>query len=137
MKKKDTIFLVEDDEEDVEFFKEALSHSTFDGELVAVKSGEALMNAVHSAEKNNLPDVILLDLNMPLKDGFQALAELRSNSRFTDIPVMILTASSRKDDELRCYSLGCDRFFRKPFAFDEYRLIIDHILETLRSRAVS
>jgi CheY-like chemotaxis protein len=70
------------------------------------------------------PDVIVLDLNMPLKDGFQTLYEIRNNPSLSVIPVIILTASSNKEDEMRCLELGCQSYFTKPDRIDDYNRVI-------------
>ena len=116
------IYLVDDDSDDLEIMKEALVENSYKGPVLTVHNGQALMDRLQSA--TDKPDVIILDLNMPLKDGFQALEEIRSMPHMNNIAVIILTASSRKEDEIRCLELGCNYFFRKPVVMKEYSSLV-------------
>jgi CheY-like chemotaxis protein len=116
------IYLVDDDSDDLEILKEALVENSYKGPVLAVHNGQALMDRLQSA--TDKPDVIILDLNMPLKDGFQALEEIRRMPHMNKIAVIILTASSRKEDEIRCLELGCNYFFRKPVIMKEYSSLV-------------
>jgi CheY-like chemotaxis protein len=116
------IYLVDDDSDDVEIMKEALVENSYKGPVFSVNNGQALMDRLQTA--TDKPDVVILDLNMPLKDGFQALEEIRSMPHLNNIAVIILTASSRKEDEIRCLELGCNYFFRKPYVMKEYSSLV-------------
>jgi CheY-like chemotaxis protein len=112
------VLLADDDFDDLELVKEAFFESGFQGSIATAWNGQMLMDQLHhSAER---PDLILLDLNMPLKSGFEALEEIKQNPLLKSIPVMILTASTRKEDELKCFELGCFSFWRKPVSMAEY-----------------
>ena len=76
-----------------------------------------------------LPKLILLDLNMPLKDGYQALAEIKQDEVLRSIPVVILTSSSKPEDEPICFNLGAEQFFRKPLSMDEYDELASGLLQ--------
>jgi CheY-like chemotaxis protein len=85
-----------------------------------VSNGKLLMDRLHQTD-NEKPDVIVLDLNMPLKNGFEALKEIKNSPSLSAIPVIILTASSNKQDEIRCLELGCNFFYTKPSTMNDYR----------------
>lgn len=114
------VYLADDDIDDIEIVQEALIMNDYTGPLVTVANGRLLMEMLHRVDKLSIPDVILLDLNMPLKDGFEALKEIKENPSLRNIPVIILTASSRKEDEARCFELGCSFFYTKPSRLDDY-----------------
>lgn len=119
------VLLADDDFDDLELVKEAFYKSGFQGSIATALNGQLLMDQLHhSAER---PDLILLDLNMPLKSGFEALKEIKQDPLLKSIPVMILTASSRKEDELKCFELGCISFWRKPVTMDEYNTLANGV----------
>lgn len=119
------VYLVDDDSDDLEFVQEALISNSYKGPVDTATNGKELLERL-TFEKAR-PDVIVLDLNMPLVDGFQALYRLKNNPLFEKIPVIILTASSNKDDEKRCHALGCTSFFTKPSKIEEYNLLVSTI----------
>lgn len=88
---------------------------------------ERLTGDSHSAHVP-LPDLLLLDLNMPLKDGRQALQELRSNPCFATLPIVVLTTSSSDEDKNACIAAGANDYVVKPSSFTE----LLHIVETLQ-----
>ena len=123
------VYLVDDDTDDLELMQEAFSRSGFQGQLVCANNGEDFLSKLH---RSNRPELIVLDLNMPLKDGFEVLAELKKSRNYSLIPVAILTASHNRQDEERCVDLGCNLFLRKPSTFDGYRAIIATLFNFLR-----
>jgi CheY-like chemotaxis protein len=127
------IYLVDDDNDDVEIMKEALFENSYKGPVLTENNGQALMDRLQRTASK--PDVIILDLNMPLKDGFEALQEIRSTPHLNSIAVIILTASSRKEDEIRCLELGCNYFFKKPFIMKEYSNLVDVVKKFIRKAA--
>ena len=116
------VYLVDDDVDDLEFVQEALVSNSYKGPVDTATNGQQLLERL--ADQKTKPDVIILDLNMPLLDGFQALHRIKSNPTFSRIPVIILTASTNKDDEMRCFALGCTSFFRKPSRLDQYSELV-------------
>lgn len=126
------VLLVDDDIDDLEMVHEAFVRNDFQGEIASLPNGEALMSRLKTDSKR--PEIIILDLNMPLKDGFEVLAEIKTNERFSAIPVVILTASSNRHDEMRCKQLGCALFFRKPSSINDYDALVMLILNYLQSK---
>ena len=121
------VYLVDDDVDDLEIVQEALHFNSYKGAVKTAPNGLALMADLRNGNSSAKPDVIVLDLNMPLKNGFEVLSEIRSNPDLNKIPVIVLTASSSKLDETRCIELGCTFFFRKPFNLQEYDPIVSTV----------
>lgn len=117
------IYLVDDDIDDLEIIQDAFVQNGYAGPIVMFYNGQALMDKLlEDAEAR--PDVVLLDLSMPFKDGFETLQEIKTHPLIRTIPVIILTGSQSKEDELRCFQLGCNLFFNKPNSMQEYESIL-------------
>jgi len=119
-----TILMADDDQDDCLLVKEALKESRLHNELYFVEDGEELMNYLHHRGKYELerpsprPGLILLDLNMPRKDGREALREIRADPDLRAIPIVVLTTSKEDEDILRSYDLGANSFVSKPVTFE-------------------
>jgi CheY-like chemotaxis protein len=115
--RKILILMADDDRDDCMLFEEALRESTLDFQLLCVENGQALTEYLeecgNQGESAPRPDLIILDLNMPVKDGRQALREIRANRALKDINVMVLTESKNEVDQLLCYGLGVKAFLSK------------------------
>jgi len=118
-----TILCADDDPEDRLLMQEAWQESRVANRLDFVEDGEDLMDYLHrrgkyaSPEGATLPGLILLDLNMPRKDGREALKEIKSSPGLRSIPVVVLTTSKAEADILRAYDLGVNSFIVKPVTF--------------------
>jgi len=118
------ILVADDDEDDCLLIKEAISENKLDTSLFTVNDGEELMDYLYHRNKyqNHMdsprPDLILLDLNMPRKDGREALQEIKNDDDLKKIPVVILTTSSTQDDILKTYKTGANSFITKPITFE-------------------
>ena len=117
------ILVAEDDADDCRLMQDAFTESGFNGVVRFVGDGEELMDRLlhrgrHANTDSPRPDLILLDLNMPRKDGREALAEIRRHSEFCRLPVVIFTTSKADTDISRVYELGANSFVTKPAAFD-------------------
>jgi CheY-like chemotaxis protein len=119
-----TILLADDDEEDLLMTQEALQQSRLGNDLRFAPDGEELMDYLLRRGRytdpadSPTPGLILLDLNMPKKDGREALAEIKSNPQLRKIPVIVLTTSSAEEDIFRSYDLGVSSFITKPVTFE-------------------
>ena len=119
-----TILLAEDDPDDRMLAMEAFEESRLLNSLEMVEDGEELMDYLHRTGKyandecKSLPGLILLDLNMPRKDGREALKEIKSDPNLRRIPIVVLTTSKAEEDILRTYDLGVNSFVVKPVTFD-------------------
>jgi CheY-like chemotaxis protein len=118
--------MADDDDDDRLLARDALTESRVGGEVRFVANGEELMDylcrrgkygAAGSAPR---PAIILLDLNMPLKDGREALREIKSDPDLRRIPVVVLTTSKADTDVGAIYELGANSFITKPFQFDAF-----------------
>ncbi len=118
------ILMAEDDPDDRLFSSEALEKAHLRNELRFVEDGQELMDYLHCRGKYSRPDdcpppgIILLDLNMPRKDGREALQEIKTDPRLKLIPVVVLTTSRAEEDIVRSYDLGVSGYITKPVTFD-------------------
>jgi len=124
------IFLADDDEDDQFMFQEALKEIHAPTNLVTASDGEQLMEVLHSLN-GNLPDVLFLDLNMPRKNGFQCLIEIRQNEKFSSLRTIILSTSYQEEVIESLYENGADHYVKKPTEFSELKMIIERVLGTI------
>ncbi|HEY8749139.1 MAG TPA: response regulator [Tepidisphaeraceae bacterium] len=119
-----TILLADDDADDRMLTRDALAESRLANNLKFVEDGEQLMDYLfrrgdwESPDVSPRPGLILLDLNMPRKDGREALREIKGNPHLRHIPVVVLTTSKAEEDIYRTYDLGVNSFITKPVTFD-------------------
>lgn len=115
------ILIADDDQDDCMMIKEALQESHLLNQLQFVHDGDELIKCLEAkiSKGHPLPGLILLDLNMPKKDGREALKELKGDPKFRQIPVVVLTTSKAEEDIFRTYNLGVNSFITKPVTFDE------------------
>jgi CheY-like chemotaxis protein len=117
------ILLADDDDEDLQMTVEALRESRLANDVRITRDGEELMDYLLrrgrylDAADAPVPGLILLDLNMPKKDGREALAEIKSNPVLRKIPVIVLSTSKAEEDIFRSYDLGVNSFITKPVTF--------------------
>lgn len=119
-----TLLLADDDADDRLLMQEALEESRLVNDLRFVTDGEELMDYLcrrgdyADPAQSPKPGLILLDLNMPRKDGREALEEIKANPALRRIPIVILTTSKAEQDVLRSYDLGVNSFITKPVTFE-------------------
>ncbi len=118
------VYLVDDDTDDLELLQEALVRNNYKGPVRTAINGLELMRELGASPTTQPPDVIVLDLNMPLKNGFQVLEEIKGHPSLHSVPVIVLTASTNKKDEIKCLELGCKYFFQKPHTMPDYNPIV-------------
>ena len=122
--KRITILIADDDAEDRMMIRDAFEENRLANDLRFVENGEELMDYLtsqgkyRSSESCPKPGLILLDLNMPKKDGREALKEIKNNSDLKGIPVVVLTTSKTEEDVYRTYDLGVNSFITKPVTFE-------------------
>ena len=118
-----TLLLADDDPDDRLLARQALEKSRLVSDLRCVEDGEELLDYLHRRGKYSdpkespRPGLILLDLNMPRKDGREALREIKSDPRLRDIPIVVLTTSKAEEDIARTYHLGVNSYITKPVKF--------------------
>jgi len=124
------ILLVEDNPADVRLITEVIRDSKIIKECHVVKDGAEALQFLHREgefEKAPIPDVILLDLNLPKINGFEVLEELKNNVLLEKIPVIILTSSSNEENIKKCYQLYANCYVVKPTEFNDYEEVIKTI----------
>lgn len=118
------ILLADDDEEDRMLACDALKESRLSNDIYCVTDGEDLMEYLHRQGKYTTeaesprPGLILLDLNMPKKDGREALREIKSDPQLRQIPVVVMTTSKAHEDIFNSYDSGASSFISKPVTFE-------------------
>ena len=118
-----TILLADDDPDDRQLTRDAFVENRLANSLDTVEDGEELLDYLNrrgkfdNLKQTPLPGLILLDLNMPRKDGREALKELKLNPEFRRIPIVVLTTSKAEEDIVRSYDLGVNSYITKPVTF--------------------
>ena len=116
------ILIAEDDADDRFLLNAAFEENGFKDKLHFVENGVELLDFLHSITQNNLsaklPSFILLDLNMPKKDGREVLKELKQNPLYKKIPVIIFSTTNNEQEMRRCYELGANSYITKPNSFE-------------------
>lgn len=124
------ILLVEDNSADVRLTREALKEAKVSNNLAVVDDGEkamAYLRRENGYEDASVPDLILLDLNLPRKDGREVLADIKADPRLRQIPVVVLTTSAAEEDILRSYDLHANCYVTKPVQFEQFVTIVKSI----------
>jgi len=127
------ILVAEDDEDDRIMIKDAWEESRLSNAIYFVKDGEELMDYLRrlgrfsDASLSPRPGLILLDLNMPKKDGREALREIKSDPQLRSIPVVALTTSQAEEDISHTYDLGVNSFIAKPVSFESLVEILKNL----------
>jgi len=124
------ILMVEDNLGDVRLVREAMKEGKLTNRLSVVNDGVAAMAFLRREGRfvdAPRPDLILLDLNLPKKDGREVLAELKADTAFRRIPVVVLTTSHAEQDMLSAYDLYANCYITKPVDFDKFMKVVKHI----------
>jgi CheY-like chemotaxis protein len=126
------IVIADDDLEDHELIKKAVKECDLNYIVTSVYNGMQLMNLLlrkgfYKTEFTHNPDLVILDLKMPIMDGYEALRQIRSNPGLQDIPVYVITESDTADDRKKLVEAGADGFYTKPFSFDELLKLVGTI----------
>ncbi|NUO09935.1 MAG: response regulator [Candidatus Brocadia sp.] len=129
-KKSITILMADDDPDDRFMTQEAFNEAKLMNDFRFVEDGEELMDYLYQRGKYSdpksapRPGIILLDLNMPRKDGREVLSETKADANLRRIPVVILTTSKEEEDIIHAYNLGSNSYITKPVSFKELVVII-------------
>ena len=128
--------LIAENDEDEQFFMQDCFEKTGYFKIIAfASSGDELLELLEKGE-NSLPDVILSDLNMPGKNGYDVLKELRADQRFSAIPIVITSTSSIRSVIDTCMRLGASKFMQKPETFVEYGDFAKELAEAIRTQTL-
>lgn len=126
-KEKPRILLVEDNPGDIRLTQEAFKESSLDIQMDVVTDGEMALNFLFKKGRfaNSLkPDIVLLDLNLPKKNGIEVIKELKADAVLKKIPVIVLTTSDADHDISKAYSLHANCYILKPVDFDDFARVI-------------
>ncbi len=126
------ILVVEDNVGDARLIKEVLNEGKLVNSLYVVRDGVQALDFLRNKgeyAKMSLPDLIILDLNLPKKDGREVLAEIKSDEILKKIPVVIMTISQAEEDILRSYNLHANCFITKPIDFNQFSKVVRSIEE--------
>jgi len=149
LEKNDTplnILLVDDNEADVKIAQRAFAQARLKNNLFIVNNGQACVDfvrhqgAYEGSQKAPRPDLILLDISMPVMDGFGVLDNLKNDPEYRSIPIIVLTGSNNAGDIRKSYAKGANSFIRKPVDYEEFVEVIDqvngywHLVTTLPGR---
>lgn len=121
------ILLADDDVDDCHFFKEALGFLPQTTALTTVHDGDELMLYL-TENTEQLPHVLFLDINMPRKNGFECLSEIKQTSKLKDLPVVMFSTSKAPDEINILFKTGADVYIRKPGNFAQLVQVINHAL---------
>jgi len=118
-----TILIADDDADDRMFLEQAMRQNGYDQGIRFVEDGEELMEYLrrqgrYDEQNAPWPNMLILDLNMPRKNGFQALAEIKDDPKLRRLPVIVMTTSSADEDIVKTYNSGVNSFVTKPFNFN-------------------
>lgn len=120
------IALADDDEDDRLFFTDAFSELKINTKVQTFNDGLALMNFLNST--NIFPNILFLDLNMPIKNGIECLEEIKKNSRFNDIAIAIYSTSSSEDHIEETFVKGANIYIKKPSDFATLKKILSDVV---------
>jgi CheY-like chemotaxis protein len=125
-----TVLLVEDDPGDVLLIREAFAEQKVGNRLEVVSDGVEAMRYVRGEDPyagRGVPDLIVLDLNLPRKSGAEVLAEIKADPALATIPIVVLTTSESEEDVMRAYRHHANAYITKPVDFDRFREIVHQI----------
>ena len=124
------ILLVEDSATDVLLTREALKDAKLINKLYVVEDGEQALDFLYRRGKYSNaphPDLIILDLNLPIKNGREVLAEIKANETLKRIPIVVLTTSGAEEDIVKAYNLHANCYIVKPMDFDNFTQIVKDV----------
>ena len=120
------ILLADDDEDDTFLFREALAQIPYEAELTTADNGTELMKKLMATE--TAPDIIFLDMNMPIKNGLECLTEIRSEDKFKETPIIILSTSVADNLLESAYQAGANLYIQKPTSFSSLTKMIQNCI---------
>ena len=129
MTPKSPIIIVDDDSDDRGLIKDAFLENSPNRKFVLLENGDLLLEFLKSASDEESPALILLDLNMPGKDGREVLREIKKDSKTNHIPVIVFSTSSLDKDRIISYELGANCFITKPSSYQEMIYLTDAIMK--------
>ncbi len=125
------ILMADDDDDDTMLFVEAAEKLSSTIKVSLTKDGQKLLNFL---ENSALPDIIFLDLNMPLINGLECLKVIRSDSKYDKVPVIIYSTSQSKRDIDTCFEAGANYYIVKPYDFEDIIMILQKVISNLTDK---
>jgi len=124
------ILLVEDSPNDILITETALKEGRIKNRLIVARDGQEALDILFGADGDDyVPELVLLDLNLPKVDGLEVLQAIKSDPKLRRLPVIVLTASTSEEDIVRSYDLGVNTFISKPVQFEDFMKVIATIRE--------
>jgi DNA-binding response OmpR family regulator len=127
------LLLIEDDIDDVDLLKEAFSDNNITYEMQVIMEGDRV--SPYLANPDSIPSIIIMDLNLPKTDGKEILMEIKSSDAFKNLPLIVFSTSSSKEDVQYAYSLGANKFITKPTTIAGWNETIEIIIDIARTYA--
>jgi CheY-like chemotaxis protein len=134
--KQPLIFVVDDDEDDLLFIKAALMNNIPNGTVSCFIHGRHLLNEL-TRENAPLPSFIIMDLNMPIMNGKDALKQIRTNKALHHIPVVIFSTSNDPNERSQCMASGANNYFCKPSSLNIYDGIVQNLKKEFIDKAIA
>jgi len=130
------VLIAEDDVDDADIITLSFEKCNFFNKVNLVKNGEQLLTFLND-NRNALPDVILTDLNMPKKDGYEAMVDIANDPDFKKIPVFVYSSTINPAYASKCKDLGAKDFLVKPFSLFDFDIIPDQIIKFLKQESIN
>ena len=121
------IFLIEDDADDIELLEVSLKDNNVDYDMEVVMEGDKVQNYLQNCKE--LPDIIVMDFNLPRVHGREIIKQIKSNEDFRRIPLIVLTTSTAKEDIEYSYKMGADTFITKPTTIQGFNATVGAIVQ--------
>ncbi len=136
MDKKIRILLIEDDVDDVELLQESLNSRNIPFAMNVIKDGSAAVSFCENSS-DFLPDIIVMDFNLPRVHGRDVIAKIRCNGKFANIPILVLSTSSAKEDIAYASKIGADKYLIKPATIEAIQETVETIVAMATGRTIS
>ncbi len=121
------IFLIEDDADDIELLEVSLKDNQVDYNIEVVMEGDKVLDYIKNCQ--NLPHVIVMDFNLPRVHGREIIKQIKANNEFRNIPLIVLTTSTAKEDIEYSYQMGADSFITKPTTIQGFNATVGMIVQ--------
>jgi CheY-like chemotaxis protein len=125
LRQNKTLFIVDDDEDDISLVKSAFLENNLTYDITSFGCGTDLIE--HFDKEEYVPDLILMDLNMPKMNGFQTMEILRKSERLKHIPIIVFTTSGHSEEVMKSYRIGGNSFITKPSKYSELLILIQKL----------
>ncbi len=128
--KKNNILLIDDNSDDIFLTKLAIKKANIQSDICVVNNGEEAISFLNKSGRENLPDLILLDINLPKITGIEVLKRIKSSTFIKSTPIIVFTSSDSSSDMEDSYQYGADYFIRKPNNINDFKEIMEYIKES-------